>query len=370
MENRASARILAADQRLIEISPAGWRLFSANHHNTEEAVLAEAAPGANFQYLAAFGSRLRLPEYELSTGAIERVVLGWSASDETWHLGLILNAELAEARGSRWCGLARWADPTAEVHRDTATEAGRALALALTRPLAIVPPRVGEARPAVDAPGEPPPPLPALPYTLDEWVVSAAAETQLRFALRAGWMRGRVIRAVLYFVWALGFLVLSITSLTAGIMLPTPEFLPWLGIVCAIWLVFLALRTLILMRRQPRWIEIDGIAQVVRGADWQIPAQEINSVFATQVVKLKTRGKASEQVRYGEINLLLNNGAFQSVVSQLRFDLKLPVQAGELPEDGSMLRLTEYSVRTTLQAAAVRIAHLLNVPAWNDRRID
>lgn len=369
MENHAPARILATDQRLIEISPDGWRLLSANG-GAESTVLAEAAPGANLQYRATFGSRLRLPEHGLAATDIERVVLGWSAPDETWHLGLILNPALAEARGSRWCGLARWSDPTAEAHRCDATEAGRALALTLARPLAIVPPRVGEARPAAGAASEPPPPLPALPYTLDDWAVSAASETQLRFELRPGWVRGRVIRAILYLVWALGFAVLSVTSLTVGIMLPTPEFLPWLGIACTIWLVFMALRTLLLIRRQQRRVEIDGLAQTVRGADWQIPAGQVNAVFATQAVKLKTRGKATEQVRYGEINLLLNDGAFQPVVAQLHFDLKLPLQAGELPADGAMLRLTEYTVRTTLQAAALRVARLLNVPAWDDRRID
>lgn len=369
MAYRASARIFANDHRLIEVSPDGWRLLSVNGSGEGE-ILAEAAPGAPLSYPAAFGNRLHLPEVELTPAEIERVVLGWSATDQTWHLGLILNPTLAAARGSRWCGLARWADPTAEAHRGEATEAGRALAITLARPLAIVPPRVGEAQPAGDVPASPPPPLPALPYVLDDWTLSATSENQLRFTLRPSWARTRTIRAILYGLWALCFLVLSITSITSGIMLPTPEFLPFLGFACTIWLVFLALRTLVIMRSQPRWVELDGTAQVVRGPNWQLPADQIESVYATQAVKLRKRGTPTEQVRYGEINLLLRDGTFKPVVAGLHFDLKLPMQAGEPLTDGGMLRLSEYTVRTTLQAAAVRISRLLGAPAWDDRRTD
>jgi hypothetical protein len=367
MDNRASARIFATDHRLIEISPAGWRLVSANGA-AEHAVLVEAAPGTALRYAAAFGSRQRLPDSELNPADIERVVLGWSASDRTWHLGLILQPTLAEARGSRWCGLARWADPGAEAHRAEAVEAGRALAQMLARPLAIVPPRTGEAQAAETE--TPLPPLPALPYTLDDWLISAPDAHRLRFELRSTWARGRAIRAGLYILWAIGFLVLSVTSLTSGIMLPTPPFLPWLGLACALWLLFLAGRALVLMRRRPRWVEIDGAARVVRSAGSSIAVDQIDSVYATQALKIKRRGAPTEQIRYGEINLLLHDGSFRPIVAQLHFDLKQPLQAGEALPDDAMLRLTEYTVRTTLQAAAVRAARLLGVPVWDDRRVD
>jgi hypothetical protein len=367
MDNPASARIFATDHRLIEISPAGWRLVSANGA-AENAILVEAAPGAALRYAAAFRSRQRLPESGLQPAEIERVVLGWSASDQTWHLGLILQPALAEARGSRWCGLARWVDPNAEIHRAEAVEAGRALAQMLARPLAIVPPRTGEAE--ATASETPLPPLPALPYTLDDWVITAPADHSLRFELRSTWARSRTIRAALYGLWALGFVVLSVTSFTSGIMLPTPPFLPWLGLACALWLLVLAARALMLMRRRPRWVEIDGAARVVRSAGGQIPVHQIDSVYATQTLKIRRRNAPVEQIRYGEVNLLLHDGSFSPVVAQLHFDLKQPLQAGEpLPGD-AMLRLTEYTVRTTLQAAAVRVARLLGVPAWDDRRME
>lgn len=365
METRASARIYADDQRLVEVSADGWRLLSANGSG-ENHVLAETANASSLSYPEPFGTRQRLPANALAAADIERVVLGWSAADETWHLGLILAPPLAESRGSRWCGLARWKDPAADARRSEASEASRALALALAKPLAIVPPRVHEA-PAAETPAEPPPPLPALPYALDDWALTEPAQNQLQFALKPSWARGQVVRAVLYLLWALAFLVMSVTSLTSGIRLPDPHVLPYLGFASAALLAFLALRVLILMRRQPRAIDLDGYAQTMRCANWQLTASEIEAVYASQVVKVKTRGTASEQIRYGELNLLRKDGAFQPVLAKLRFDIKQTPSAPP-PEDGSMARLSEYNARTPLQAAAVRMGRLLGVPAWDDRR--
>lgn len=365
MAFRASARIFANDHRVIEVSPHGWRLLSAN--GSGEEVLAEAAPGAALTYPADFGARLRLPESALQPGAIERVVLGWSASDETWHLGLILGPALAESRGSRWCGLARWHDPAAETHRGEASEASRALALTLARPLAIVPPRPGETKAQADADAAPPPSLPPLPYDLDEWTLTAPSENSLRFSLDAAWGRARTLRAAAYAVMAVAFLGLSIAGVTSGIMLPQPELLTWLGLASAAWLLILAIRTLVLASRQVRWIEVDGYEQVVRSDRWQLPVDQIDSVFASQVVKVQKRGTPADHVRFGELHLRLRNGGFQPILTRLRVDLKLPA-APPAPEDGSLARLTEYTAHTPLQAAAVRIARLIGVLAWDDRR--
>ncbi len=365
MAFRASARIFANDHRVIEVSPNGWRLLSAN--GSGEEVLAEAAPGAALRYPAEFGARLRLPESALQPGAIERVVLGWSASDETWHLGLILVPALAESRGSRWCGLARWHDPVAETHRGEAAEAGRALALTLARPLAIVPPRPGETKAQSEAITTPPPPLPPLPYTLDEWTLSAPSENSLRFSLDPAWGRGRALRAAAYVIMAVAFLILSVAGVTSGIMLPQPEALTWLGLASAAWLLILAIRTLVLARRQVRWIEIDGYEQVVRSNRWRLPVEQIDSVFASQVVKVQKRGTPADHVRFGELHLRQRDGRFQPVLTRLRFDLTVP-PAPPAPEDGSLARLTELTAQTPLQAAAVRIARLIGVLAWDDRR--
>lgn len=365
METRVSARIYADAQRLIEVSPDSWRLISTNGDG-EGHLLAETAAGSSLCYPEDFATRQRLPAHALAAGDIERVVLGWSATDETWHLGLILNAPLAETRGNRWCGLARWKDPAADARRGEASEAGRALAIALEKPLAIVPPRPAAA-PLAETPAEPAPPLPALPYALDNWTLTAPADSRLQFTLKPSWARGQVIRAGLYLAWALGFLVMSVTSLTSGIRLPDPHFLPILGFASTLLLTLLALRILVLMRRQPRVIELDSAAQTIGCANWQLAAEQIEAVYASQTVKLKTRGTAVEQIRYGELNLLRKDGSFQPVLVKLRFDIKQSPSV-PAPDDGSMARLSEYNARTPLQAAAVQAGRALGVPVWDDRR--
>ncbi|MBL8144849.1 MAG: hypothetical protein JNL34_00575 [Anaerolineae bacterium] len=365
MDSRAPARIYADDQRLIEVSPDCWRLLSANGDG-EGHLLAETTDGPSLQYPAAFGSRQRLPENMLAATDIERVVLGWSASDETWHLGLILAPPLAETRGSRWCGLARWNDPAAEARRSEASEASRALALALAKPLAIVPPRPAGAA-SIEAPAAPPPPLPALPYALDDWTLTAPAENQLQFTLKPAWARGQIIRAVLYLLWALGFLVMSVTSLTSGIRLPDPIILPYLGLASALLLTILGIRSLVVMLRQPRVITVDGVSQTISGANWQVSADQLEAVYASQAVKLKTRGTPVEHIRYGELNLLRKDGSFKPVLTRLRFDIKQSPSAPP-PDDGSMARLSEYNARTSLQAAAVQVGRLFGLTVWDDRR--
>ena len=354
MENQASIRIFADDHRLIELGANSWRLLSANGNGQSEP-LAETTDAPSLRCAPAFGTRQRLPGDELTATDIERVVLGWSASDETWHLGLILVPTVADARGSRWCGLARWKDPASEAHRAEAAEAGRALATVLAKPLAIVPPHPGEAHAATDT-ERAPAVLPALPYTLDDWVLTAPTATQLHFQLHANWARNRQIRGIFYLVWAALFLIMAVTSLTSGIRLPDPQVLPVLGFASGILLIVLGIRTFLQVRRQTRAIDVDA-------------ADQIDSVYASQVVKLKTRGTPVEQIRYGELNLLLRDGQFRPVITRLRFDIKQSPSA-PAPTDGTLARLTEANARTPLQAAAVRMGLLLGVPAWDDRRSD
>ena len=59
-----------------------------------------ANTGQPIKYLPVFAHKRRLPDTgRLPLDSIQRVVLGWSHEDESWHLGLLLGPELAEARG-------------------------------------------------------------------------------------------------------------------------------------------------------------------------------------------------------------------------------------------------------------------------------
>ena len=120
------SEISAADNILIEIEPNRWQLFS--NMETGKALILDAVGGAPLSFEPTFAKARRLPvDGRLPLNAVQRVVLGWSHKDESWHLGLVLEGTLAEQRGSRWCELARWPDPDQNVFIDLATEAGQAL---------------------------------------------------------------------------------------------------------------------------------------------------------------------------------------------------------------------------------------------------
>ena len=112
-------RISAAGNLTIEVKPESWRLIV--NGNSQERVLVEVSPGEPIRYIPTFAAKRRLPDTgKLPIENIQRVVLGWSNEDESWHLGLLLTPELASARGSRWCEIARWPDPDVNVFSDIA----------------------------------------------------------------------------------------------------------------------------------------------------------------------------------------------------------------------------------------------------------
>src|SRR5690606_40996963 len=53
-------------------------------------------------------------------------------------LGLLLEMELAQERGSRWCEIAHWPDPSTTVFQELAARAGESLAQVTTRPFHLV----------------------------------------------------------------------------------------------------------------------------------------------------------------------------------------------------------------------------------------
>ena len=132
---------------------------------TGDGVLLEVLPDAPLRYTTAFARTRRFPKAGvLPNQYIQRVLLGWSEDDESYHLGVVVTPRLADARGSRWCALARWPDPEKDVFKNEAQQAGKALAEVLNRPFSIAP------IPKHDPDPTPiPKPLPALPLRLQSW---------------------------------------------------------------------------------------------------------------------------------------------------------------------------------------------------------
>ncbi|HLU09575.1 MAG TPA: hypothetical protein VK003_07900 [Oceanobacillus sp.] len=369
-------RISAGSNLSIDMTQEHWRLLS--NGDGVEKILVEARPGQPLRYVATFGTQRRLPHNgTLSLDEVDRVVLGWSNRDESWHLGLMLKPELAQARGSRWCGLAFWPDPDTDLYRDLAARAGETLAQKLDRPFTLIPPRTDGAAPAYGTTHKPSAPatLPDLPFRIEHWKLERIDPMRLELKLSPAWGRARLLRVVWYMFWAGVFVVLSVASLSAGIAASQPEFLPYAGLAGAAFLIIFSIVTLIGAMRRIKRIEIDGITRTISGMQgkrvrWTYNANQLNSVYVSLLLTKANRRKQTRQATYGELNLCKYDGTFHHVISQGQADEKLPVTEGtEAANVEQVVPLTPENAHTRLQAAALLIAQTLQLPAYYDQRI-
>lgn len=122
------AEIYAADNVLIQTEPQRWHLYSSRDRSAPP--VAYATRGGLI-YTTEFSAARRLPDVGvISPEQISMIVLGYAAEDQNWHLGALLTADVADGRGSRWLGLARWGN----ADRQDAEEAGQALSDVLSKP--------------------------------------------------------------------------------------------------------------------------------------------------------------------------------------------------------------------------------------------
>ncbi len=357
-------QISAAGNLTIELQPNRWRLLV--NGNTEETVLLEANAGQPLRYLPRFGGKRRLPDSgTLPVAYVQRVVLGWSNEDESWHLGLVLEPSLAQARGSRWCEIAHWPDPETNVFADVASQAGQSLARTITRPFNLIPPRVEAQAPA--------PPLPELPLKFDLWTLERADANRIQLTRASSWARSRVVRVLWYSFWVVVYVVLALTTLLRGIALPSPEFLPYLGLAAALVLVGMIGYLLVQLLTTPNRIVVDagsGNVIALRGKRprWRVNRDQVVSVYVTQV--MGRRGK-QPKISHGELNLFLNGGRFLFLVEQGQPSVAVEGLHPSLNGDDAsdiVTPLTQLQARTDLQAAGLYMAQALNVPCMYDQR--
>lgn len=360
-------RIAAAENITIELSEARWRMIA--NGNVDPQVLLEAESGQPVNYVTDFAATRRMPRSgSLQTSQIQRVVLGWSPGDEAWHLGLLLEMELAQARGSRWCEIAHWPDPSTTVFQDLAARAGESLAQVTTRPFHLV-----EPKPEAATVQAPPRPLPDLPLEVsDTWTLHAAESGDLHLlrAPRVG--RALLRRAIWYALWSVVYFVLVYLTLTSGIAPSNPAFLPYLGIFSGVVLVFLVFRNSWLFLTSPDRIVIDAEARQLRGqrgstVRWMERGSNMQSIYVSQVIGRRRGKKPSPQ--YGELNLYLANGKFHHLINAEHPEEyeQEPGTGEELPSD-SVSELTSQHATTHLQAAALHIGKALDLPVWYDQR--
>ncbi|MGQ9889829.1 MAG: hypothetical protein ACUVSX_15290 [Aggregatilineales bacterium] len=355
-------RIAAADNLTIEMDEVHWRLVANGAGETR--VLVEAQSGGPVRYMSGFARSRRLPEDgTLASSDIQRVVLGWSEQDAAWHLGLLLAAPLAQARGSRWCEIARWPDPDATCYDASATRAGAGLAQIIERPFSRIAPQL-EPAPAAAAPLLPEPPL-----TLDCWTL-VRADGALALVRSPGYARGLARRSLWYGLWVIVYIVLIVTNFTSGIAPARPAFLPYLGLLAAAILTALIVRNVYWLWTQPNRIVIDPTARAItalRGKRqrWRLEASALEAVCVSQVAERSRSGGIV--YAYGELNLQLPGGRFWFILNIAHRIETLREPDVEALHDNQVI-LTPESVHTVLQAAGLHIAAALGLSCRDDRR--
>lgn len=365
-------RIAAADQLTIDIQPERWRLLQMDIETDQERMLVEAAPGRPLRYAAGWGSRRRLPGQALPTENIRQVVLGWSETDQKWHLGLIVTPELAQERGSRWIELVSWVDADQEQYRTTAQQVGQALGDVIDLPFRLIPPKVTPEK------AQPVRELPALPLRVGIWTLERDGEL-LQFTRSGSWVRSRVVRVCWYTLWMLVYVILSVATLTtdlalpnSGMMLPNPTVLPYLGLGAAAVLLALIIGIIYELLARPDRITVDPTTHTIKGMKgdsqrWEYRGSELESVYVSQVV-----GQRGEKrtLYHGEMNLHLGDKEFFSVLRMEQEEERRVARSdnNERPTE-SISPLDPSKVDTDLQAAGLYVAQALgDKPCFHDQR--
>jgi hypothetical protein len=370
-------QISAAENVTIEMAIEYWRLLKNGAEDPY--LLVEARSGSPLNYVEEFATTRRLPENgSLSIDHIQRVVLGWSNVDESWHLGLLLEAELAQARGSRWCEMAHWPDPSTAVFSDIATRAAESLAQVTTRPFYLVPPQP-------KAPEKPSRPLPELPLSFDNlWQLEQADAGNLQLVRSRRWASSKVRRILWYLLWVVVYIVLVVANLTSGIAPANPPFLPLLGALAAMILAGLIGHHLYSLLTEPNRFVIDTNQRQIRAhrgkrIRWQARAEQIQSIYVSQLVNEKKRKSRKPSASYGELNLHLTTGKFQPLIAVEQIEDYAAEAGGTLDNPQTALpqtanvdsvdSLTLHSFTTSLQAAGLYIAQALDLDAVYDQRM-
>ena len=378
-------RIAISANSLVDYSPDRWRLIQVDDPAAPELIV-EAKRGLPFRYNGYFAVSRDLPESGEILGAdLGQVVLGWSNESSSWQLGMTLSPEISLARSSRWFELLRMTHADASAHEATAVQLGAALANALDIPFA------SNAAQELAPEPEPEPekiPLAPLPLDLGLWRLEETArkrggDGELRLTRDKRWLRAKQRQIAWYALLVIVYLWVSIATMTselalpiAGTLIPSPAFLPYLGIAVAILLLLLIFRLLSTVLREPNSILVNRYEKTIsawRGERqlWRVNAGGAQSVYASELVKKRGR---KPTILHGEINLHLLDGRFMPILVDREkiVDALLPGRDPQAEKDRptEVHALEPEAVSTALQAAAMHIGENLGeLPVWYDRRL-
>lgn len=377
--------VSAADNLQIDYSPQTWQL-----RNGDQAPMVYADANG-LHYNERFASTRRLPPTGLlMPGQTLQVVAGYQGTDESWHLGVVLDAELTETRGSRWCELAHWPDPDKTTFVETVQGAGRSLATVLNVPFRLLESRSTPT--TVPAkPTTPPAPLPDLPLKTGLWTLMRVNDVsgntgfvpqteQLVFVRSKTWANRQYRRMIWHTIWAIIYLWLSLVTLrgdtalpNAGTIVPDPHVLPYMGVVIAFGFVLSVFYHAYIIRTRPNMILIDPGNRAVsawqgKNQRWIRPVSGAESLYVSET----TRQKPSQHgVDHGELNFYFDNGQFLHLLTQGEPEAEaLYPESEKTGTRTEVVRpLTREDVTSNLQAMGLYVAEAFALPALYDRRL-
>jgi hypothetical protein len=385
--------ISAAHDLTIEIGPAVWRLVNGARPAADAApTLLEARP-EGLSYAPAFARARQLPPGGwLAPAAVARVVVGWAPEYQSWHLGLLLDEADGAAGEPRWCGLASWPPGEAAEHEADARHAAQALARLLDRPLHVVaPPRPAPiaaplspaARPLVGAAPalQPAPADSALrepPFTFEEWAF-VARRTRFAWKRRGRWVLGRLLRALVLILLAVGFTLLAAGTLASGLAEVNPTWLPTLGLAVGVAFLLAALRALWQMITATdvvldvRKREVRSRSRFTGSTRWRLPFEQTSYVLLTHTPPrpLGRKGKDGPMRVAQEVWVHLTDGQrFWQVVELGRVEgLSRQWEAARaaLKQPGRR-RIRLADLDSPAHQAALHMARILETDVWLDVR--
>jgi hypothetical protein len=382
--------ILAANNLTIQLDDDRWKLYSGRGGDGLPVVEAGAD---GLYYRPTFASARRLPDSgHLPINQIAMVVVGWAVEDSSWHLGLMLDPKVADPRGSRWCGLARWN----EYDGDEAERAGRSLASMLNKSFRVVP--RPEPRPIDPFPHEDPtlplvsidgdvavaaPVAPRRTYTLMEMPITLGSwilrenDIGLEWERTPHWRTETLIRAGIFVVVTPLFGLLSIGALVSPFARIQPEWLPYIGLVLSAFMLISAISQIAAFVRAPMTIidrRVRLVRQVLRSRRviMQTPFESLEYVLVSHVITRKSAASDDENApgmvnqisaetwihlyspRKGFIELCYAEG----VEGQMRADLKV--------SERQPLDLAD--IDTPAHHAALIMAKEIGIPTYIEER--
>ncbi|HLY24726.1 MAG TPA: hypothetical protein VKQ72_00210 [Aggregatilineales bacterium] len=388
--------IVASNNLTIQIENNTWSLHNGRGDSVPAIVQAQTD---GISYRPSFATARHLPpEGRLAGNHITMVVVGWAVEDSSWHLGIMVTPEIAQSRGGRWCGLARWNHYDGE----SAEEAGRALATTLNKPFRLVPPpdaqSEGQDAAAVSAtyaphtapPEAPPSPtslpevepvqpvsLMPLPITMGDWTMDED-DSGLIWQRSHTWHRRQVVNGIFLVILTLAFAALSLGAQFSVFAPPQPDWLPLVGLILTVLMLILSVRQFFTLSRA-NTVLIDNqqrLVRVMRGYRSgggsrsartlvQSPYEGLDYILVSHVLGRRDSGNPYDRVsleawihifspRRGFINVCYVNQADGRSLTGHSFEVRRPLDLHE--------------INTPVHHSALYVAEMVGIPAYVEGR--